>query len=263
MNLFSFIKESLRSKVTEFPVALPQHNEEELVMIEGIKYNLGCGYDVRPGWVNIDLHERHHPDIVADVTNLAMIEDETGAYVLAQDILEHIHRDRCISTLQEWNRILKVDGLLELRVPDIQAIARLMSDDRYNSLEGHRAMIHCLFGTQGYQGDYHYNGFTEISLTDDLKHSGFEMVRLRHFDEWLFEVVAKKVEHNPPDKLLRLPSNERFLAEAYRRELQREVDESGMGYFTSLLEAGTPREVVIKILQTSDEGKSKSITDPA
>ena len=103
MHLFSFLRASLPSRRAKMVLIHPDPDDIPLSMIEGIKYNLGCGHDIRNGWVNIDLHERHHPDIVADVTNLSVIEDETGSYVLAQDILEHIHRDRCVSTLQEWN----------------------------------------------------------------------------------------------------------------------------------------------------------------
>ena len=133
-----------------------------------------------------------------------------------------------------------------------------MTDIRFNSLEGHREMIHCLFGTQGYQGDYHFNGFTRLSLLDDLAKSGFEIVRIGHHDEWLFEVIAKKVEHCPPDQLLRVTSNKDFISQVYRRELRRDVDPSGMDYFIDLIDGGTPREVMVKILQTSDEAKSKA-----
>ncbi len=38
--------------------------------VEGPKLNLGSGHDNKAGWINIDMHERHSPDIVADVTKL-------------------------------------------------------------------------------------------------------------------------------------------------------------------------------------------------
>ena len=73
-------------------------------------------------WINIDIHERHHPDIVADVTKLIAINDNYAAYALAQDILEHIGRDTVMTALQQWNRVLLPQGLLEIRTTDVIAI---------------------------------------------------------------------------------------------------------------------------------------------
>jgi hypothetical protein len=39
-------------------------------MSDLVRLNLGCGYDVRPGWLNIDLYQRHGPDVVAVVRRL-------------------------------------------------------------------------------------------------------------------------------------------------------------------------------------------------
>jgi hypothetical protein len=36
--------------------------------IKGPKLNLGSGWDIRDGWVNIDMNASHKPDIVADAT---------------------------------------------------------------------------------------------------------------------------------------------------------------------------------------------------
>jgi hypothetical protein len=228
--------------------------------VDGIKMNLGCGFDLRPGWMNIDLHGQHNPDLVCDATYLQPIEDNVASYVLAQDILEHIHRDRCISTLQEWNRVLKTGGLIEIRVPDVLAIARLMREPQSDTLEGHRKMLHCLFGTQGYEGDFHLNGFTERSLRDDLGQSGFQIERLIHKDEWLFEVIARKIEHCPPAAMLRSASDDEFLNLAYESIFGRPADDGGKAYFSKILASGTPREVVLSILRSSEEATAPDKT---
>lgn len=110
------------------------------------------------------MHGHHGPDIVCDVTWLKPIEDQTVDYVLAQDVLEHIHRVKCSTTLHEWNRVLKIGGLLDVRVPDVMAIVDLMRTEQFSNEQGHRHLLQCMFGTQSYQGDYHLNGFTDISL---------------------------------------------------------------------------------------------------
>ena len=79
------------------------------------KLNLGCGSDIRQGWVNLDLHPIEGVDVVHDINLLPLpFEDNTFAYILCQDILEHIEY---IPLLKELYRIMKKDGVLEIRVP--------------------------------------------------------------------------------------------------------------------------------------------------
>lgn len=217
---------------------------------EGPKLNLGCGFDIREGWVNIDLHDWHKPDIVADVTDLRVLPDNHAGYAVAQDILEHIHRARCLTALREWNRVLQPGGLLEIRVPDVIALAMLMRDDpARQSPEAHAVLLQCMFGTQTYAGDFHLNGFTEISVRHAFAEAGFQVVYLGHHDEWLFEVVGRKVRHTPPESMLRLESDEAFLHEAYRATLGREVDPVGLEHFMSKLASDAPRETVLETLR--------------
>jgi predicted SAM-dependent methyltransferase len=220
---------------------------------EGPKLNLGCGFDIREGWINIDLHDWHKPDMVADVTNLTEIEDNYAVYALAQDVLEHIHRDRCLTALSEWNRVLLMGGLLEVRVPDVIALSRLMQAPDRQSPEQQAHLLQCMFGTQGYNGDFHYNGFTEVSLRASMSAAGFELVYVGHKDEWLWDAVARKVSHTPPDPLLRVATDEEFVGRAYEVILNREADSGGRAHFLDKLASGVPREVVLASLRAAEE----------
>jgi predicted SAM-dependent methyltransferase len=88
--------------------------------------NLGCGYDKRAGFLNVDVQSFHAPDVVADVTTLPL-PSAGFALVVAQDILEHLERQRVPVALAEWARLLAPDGVLELRVPSLLDLLGLLA----------------------------------------------------------------------------------------------------------------------------------------
>jgi len=152
------------------------------------------------------------------------------------------------TALREWNRVLRDGGTIEIRVPDILAIARRMQTD-YDSIEGHEAMIHCLSGTQGYSGDYHLAGFTHRTLPVQMERAGFRIDDLRHKDDWLFECFATKVRDEFPDPVLRASSDEEFLRTVYRRTVGVEIDEAGYAQFMKSLATGTSREAIMASIE--------------
>lgn len=214
--------------------------------VEGPKLNLGSGHDNKAGWINIDMHERHSPDIVADVTKLVTLEDNYAGYALAQDVLEHVSRDTVMTALHEWNRVLRHGGLLEVRTTDVIAITDLMRQPERNNPEEHNRLLQCMFGTQGYVGDFHLSGFTETWMRHALEVSGFEVVYFGRRDEWLLDVVAKKVRHSPPDRLITDGTNEEFVDAAYRTILNRDPDDEGRAYWLSQLADGITREYIVR-----------------
>jgi SAM-dependent methyltransferase len=82
------------------------------------KLNLGCGYDYRAGWVNLDncKTESFNPDVLHNLNKAPYpFKDNTFEYVLANNILEHL--DSPLACLEELWRISKSGAIIDIKVP--------------------------------------------------------------------------------------------------------------------------------------------------
>ena len=80
-----------------------------------MKLNLGCGYDRREGWINLDIKEGEGVDVVHDLNKVPLpFENEEFDYILCNSILEHVN---VIPLMNEIHRILKKNGILKICVP--------------------------------------------------------------------------------------------------------------------------------------------------
>lgn len=79
------------------------------------RLNLGCGTDIRAGWLNLDKFALPGVDVCHDIQVLPLPFDEDSFdEVLCKDILEHVEY---IPLLGELHRILKPGGRLVIQVP--------------------------------------------------------------------------------------------------------------------------------------------------
>ncbi|TVP61801.1 MAG: methyltransferase domain-containing protein [Nodularia sp. (in: Bacteria)] len=156
------------------------------------KLNLGCGFDIRSGYLNVDFQDFHNPDLVADIKKLDMLPSDFYEEVVAQDCLEHFPRCDTEPALAEWSRLLKSGGILKLRVPDLVGLLELFLMESKQSVEDQKLLVQCMYGTQAYNGDWHLTGFTQILLEHYLQEAGFNQIQLERKDHWLFDVVCKK-----------------------------------------------------------------------
>jgi predicted SAM-dependent methyltransferase len=79
------------------------------------KLNVGCGLDIRPGWVNLDMVDYGGNQIV-DLNKYPWPFPENHFdYIYCSHILEHMGNFNAVVT--ELFRVGKPDGILEVRVP--------------------------------------------------------------------------------------------------------------------------------------------------
>lgn len=79
------------------------------------KLNLGCGTDIREGYINLDISNLPGVDVVHNIESLPLpFGDDTFDEIICQDVLEHVEY---IPVLEEIYRIMKTNGALKIRVP--------------------------------------------------------------------------------------------------------------------------------------------------
>ena len=79
------------------------------------RLNLGCGTDIRSGWVNLDVAALPGVDVVHDLDELPLpFEDASFDAIAAKDVLEHLD---WIPVLRELHRILRPGGRVAVMSP--------------------------------------------------------------------------------------------------------------------------------------------------
>lgn len=80
-----------------------------------VKLNIGCGADIKTGYLNCDRIMLPGVDRIADLDGRLPFDDGSVDEVLAIDVLEHVQD--LIKSMEELYRILKKGGRLLLQVP--------------------------------------------------------------------------------------------------------------------------------------------------
>jgi len=81
-----------------------------------MKLNLGCGFDIKKGWVNCDLLPGPGVDMSFDLTKIPLpFESNSVETIFASGIFEHILDWE--SVLKESHRILEPSGTMTVKVP--------------------------------------------------------------------------------------------------------------------------------------------------
>lgn len=94
-----------------------QNQESKTIEQRKIKLNIGCGKDIREGYLNCDYIKAPGIDLVFDISKEKIpLPDNSVDEILCSHVLEHIH-DWHLNPMNEMHRVLKKAGILEIRVP--------------------------------------------------------------------------------------------------------------------------------------------------
>src|SRR5260370_876948 len=143
------------------------------------------GVTVGPGSTQL-MTSAMERDIVASIVAMPMLDDESFDAIFCSHCLEHLYGHEVSLALAEFYRVLKPDGLADIRVPDLQSIGgRIALGDidvvLYNSPSGPITALDMLYGLRsaeanGHASMGHSTRVTEQFLKRRIEQAGFEKV---------------------------------------------------------------------------------------
>lgn len=160
------------------------------------------GFDV----VTLDVDPDTGPDVVADVRDLSALASESFDAVFMAHLLEHFERHESTVVLNEVQRVLRVGGFVEVRVPHVKAVFEAVVDGAeldeplYQSALGPITPLDVLFGhgrsiAQGKRAMAHRTAFTPARLECVLRDAGLRVELLQPTGGTRFELcgIGRKV----------------------------------------------------------------------
>lgn len=149
------------------------------------KLNIGCGLDIKQGYVNIDCRELPGVDLVTDITKLE-IEHRLVSEIYISDFLEHFSEKDGNILFTKFYTWLKPDGILDIRIPDLKAVAKEIIER-----PTFMPMIYRIYGGQDYPSNFHYWGWTPESFKEYITSYNYEIIK-EEYDSWNMRFILKK-----------------------------------------------------------------------
>ena len=168
------------------------------------------------GWdhVLLDIDPKGNPDVLCDARELITLPESVYDSVYCSHNLEHYYHHDAKKVLAGFSHVLKADGFVYIRVPDMNEVMRIVveknldiDDELYQCSAGSILVRDVMYGwgiqieSSGCDFFAHKTGFTERSLINVLNGAGFP---------WIFtctgnlEVTAFAFKDEPSDYLTKL-----------------------------------------------------------
>lgn len=133
--------------------------------------------------VRADINEDVKPDIIASMTDMSSIEDNSFDAIYSSHNIEHLFPHEVPLAIKEFLRVLNKDGYLIITCPDLRSVCKEVANNNltgilYQSGAGPISALDILYGLRpSLQDGNHYMahkcGFTADVLRESLVHFGF------------------------------------------------------------------------------------------
>jgi predicted SAM-dependent methyltransferase len=157
--------------------------------------------------VRVDIDPDVEPEIVASISDMPMIADNSYDAIYSSHNLEHLWPQEIPETLKEFLRVLKPGGVVVATMPDLQEAAEMIAKDdpegvAYRAQIGVVQPLDCVYGHRLTFTDkkvfaLHKTGYTATRLKRLFLDAGFVYANAirGHFDLW--GVARKAGEWKP------------------------------------------------------------------
>ena len=156
--------------------------------------HVGCGHENifhlkgfnNDNWkeIRFDIDESFNPDIVGTMTDMKSVETASVDALYSAYNIDHIYPHQVPIALREFHRVLKEDGIVVIKCPDIQGVCEAVAQDKlleplYDSPAGPISPIDIMFGNrkaiaEGNEYMAKKGGFTYSVLNGVLYEAGFK-----------------------------------------------------------------------------------------
>lgn len=130
-----------------------------------IRLNLGCGNDIKEGYINLDIFPLQGVDIVHDINQLPLpFENNYFDEIICLDILEHVEY---VPILKDLHRILKKGGVLKIRVPHFSCSSNFIDPThrRMFSVRTFDFFISNSKNQRSYYFDFSFSNINSVKIT--------------------------------------------------------------------------------------------------
>lgn len=167
------------------------------------------------GWKHdlLDIDPDTSADIICDGRELHTLDASSYDAVYCSHNLEHYHPHEIKKVLSGFYHILKEDGFIDIRVPDIMSVIKYvveydieLDDELYVSPSGPITAHDVIYGygkeieRSGNDFFSHKRGFTPITLENSIRNSGFDFIFIIETPQ-AFEVRAYAFKQKPSEEL--------------------------------------------------------------
>ncbi len=147
--------------------------------------NVGCGPNVRPGFVNLDSEWVPGIDLCWDATTRLPFADGALSGIFSEHFLEHLPFEAADGVLREMRRVLRPGGVLRLVVPDGELYLKnyasgapipYAEEDPRDGLYSPMMSVNRIFRSHGHRFIYDFDTLSQL-----LQRQGFGEVRRERF----------------------------------------------------------------------------------